>query len=156
MPTKQKSWDKVFMIRAVEAVLNKEMGLLKASKTFNVPRSTIKDYVKINGRNTVEALIGRKPVLLTEVEEELVRYCLVMGHKYYGLCAKDVKRVTYSLGIRNGARHPFSREKETAGESGSSCFSEDTLTCHSGNRNVCLLQEFMASPQRMLIISFPF
>jgi hypothetical protein len=62
------------MKRAVEAVLNKEMVLLKASKTFNVPRSTIKDYVKSNGRNTVEALIGRKPVLLTDVEEEMVRY----------------------------------------------------------------------------------
>jgi hypothetical protein len=41
------------MKRAVEAILNKEMGQLKASKSFNVPRSTIKDYVKIKGRNTV-------------------------------------------------------------------------------------------------------
>jgi hypothetical protein len=48
------------------------MGLLKASKSFNVPRSTIKDYVKSTGRNTVEALIGRKPVLPTEAEEEVV------------------------------------------------------------------------------------
>jgi hypothetical protein len=91
------------------------MGLLKASKTFNVPRPTIKDYAKSNGRNTVEALIGRKPVLPTEVEEGLVRYCLVMEHKYYGLCAKDAKRMAYSLAKRNGARHPFSREKEIAG-----------------------------------------
>jgi hypothetical protein len=103
------------MKRAVKAVLNKEMVLLRAPKTFNVPRSTIKDYVKSNGRNTIEALIGRKPVLSTEVEEELVLYCLVMEHKYYGFCAKDVKRVAYSLAVRNGARHPFSKEKETAG-----------------------------------------
>jgi hypothetical protein len=101
------------MKRVVEAVLNKEMGLLRASKTSDLPRSTIKDYVKIYGRNTVEALIGKKPVLPTEAEEELVRYCLVMEHEYYGLCAKDVKRVAYSLAVRNGARHPFSREKET-------------------------------------------
>jgi hypothetical protein len=101
------------MKRAVEAVINKEMGLLRASKTLNVPRSTIKDHTKSNERNTVEALIGRKPVLPTEVEEELVRYCLVMEHKYYGLCAKDVKRMAYSLAIRNGARHPFSRQRDS-------------------------------------------
>jgi hypothetical protein len=97
MPAKRKSWDKVSMKRVAEAVLNKEMGLLRASKTFNVPRSTIKDYVKINGRNTVEASVGRKPVLPTEVEEELVLYCLVMEHNYYGFCAKDVKRVALQL-----------------------------------------------------------
>jgi hypothetical protein len=61
------------------------------------------------------SLNGRKPVLPTEIEEELVRYCLVIEHKYYGLCAKDVKRMAYSLAIRNGARYPFSREKEKAG-----------------------------------------
>jgi hypothetical protein len=43
------------MKRAVEAVLNKEMGLLKASKTLNVLPSTINYYAKSNGRNTVEA-----------------------------------------------------------------------------------------------------
>lgn len=96
------------MKRAAEA-----MGFLKASETFNLPRSTLKDYVKSNGRNTVEALIGRKPALPTEVEE-FVRYCLVMEHKYYGLCAKDVKRVAYTVAIRNGVRHPslFKREKK--------------------------------------------
>jgi hypothetical protein len=123
---------------AVEGVLNKEMELLKTSRTFNLPRSIIKDYVKSNGKNTVEALIGRKQLLPTEEEEELVQYCLVMGHKYYGLCAKDVKCMANSLAIRYGARHPFSREKETAGENDSSCFSGDTLTCHSGNPNACI------------------
>jgi hypothetical protein len=37
-----------------------------------------------------------------------------MELEYYGLCAKGVKFMAYSLAIRNGARYPFSREKETA------------------------------------------
>jgi hypothetical protein len=39
-----------------------------------------------------------------------------MEHKYYGLCEKGVKRMAYSLAIRNGARHPFSRERERDSE----------------------------------------
>jgi hypothetical protein len=34
------------MRQAIRAVKNKEMGPLKADKSFNVPRSTLKDYVK--------------------------------------------------------------------------------------------------------------
>lgn len=61
------------MKRNLEAVFNEEMGLLKALKTFNLPPSAVKDCVKSNGKDTVEALIGKKPVLSTKGEEELVR-----------------------------------------------------------------------------------
>lgn len=44
--SQRKTWDKVQMREAVLAVKRKEMGLLKASQTIYVPRSTIKDYVK--------------------------------------------------------------------------------------------------------------
>jgi hypothetical protein len=63
---KRKAWDKESMVRAVKAVRDKEMGLLKASKMFNVPRATLKDYVNSRGKE-VEHLVtmrmGRKPVL---------------------------------------------------------------------------------------------
>lgn len=35
---KRKQWNKEDMIRAVRAVRNKEMGYLKASKAFGVPK----------------------------------------------------------------------------------------------------------------------
>jgi hypothetical protein len=78
MSAKRKSLDNVSMERAVKAMLNKEMGFLKASKTLNVLRSITKDFVNNKERNKVEAVIGRKPVLPAEVEEELVRHCLLM------------------------------------------------------------------------------
>jgi hypothetical protein len=34
--------------QAIRAVKKKKMGLLKAAKAFNVPRSTLTDYVKTN------------------------------------------------------------------------------------------------------------
>ncbi|XP_071445696.1 uncharacterized protein [Hetaerina americana] len=114
-PQKRKSWDKVSMIRAVEAVINKEMSLLKASKAFNVPRSTIKDYVKKNGKNSVEASIGRKPVLPADVEGQLVHYCLELERSYFGLTPRDVEAMAYHLATRHGLKHPFSDERQAAG-----------------------------------------
>jgi hypothetical protein len=63
--------------------------------------------VKINERNTIEALIGRMPVLCTDLEEEFVKYCHVVEHKYYGLRTKDVKHMACSLAVMNGVRRPF-------------------------------------------------
>jgi hypothetical protein len=35
-------WDKKSVVRAVKVIIDKEMGLLKASRMFNVPRATLK------------------------------------------------------------------------------------------------------------------
>jgi hypothetical protein len=40
----RKTWDKEAVLKAFEAVKNEEMGTLKASQNFNVPRSTLRDY----------------------------------------------------------------------------------------------------------------
>lgn len=106
------------MREAVLAVKRKEMGLLKASKTFNVPRSTIKDYVKKTEEELeklLEVPLGRKPVLPSEIEDELVEYCLQMEVSFYGLTARDVKRMAFHLAMRNNIPHPFSNEKKSAG-----------------------------------------
>lgn len=77
----QKQWNKLKMLDAVMAVQNKEMGLLKASKIYGVPRSTVKDYVKKpldKVKKLLKVPLGRKTVLPPEIEKELVNYCLIM------------------------------------------------------------------------------
>jgi hypothetical protein len=57
------------------------MGLLRASKVFEVPKSTLKDKVNNNEQNIeklVNIRIGRKPVLPESLENALVSYCLIM------------------------------------------------------------------------------
>jgi hypothetical protein len=44
-PKKYNTW-KDNRMRAIITVKNKEMGLLRASKVFEVPKSTLKDKVK--------------------------------------------------------------------------------------------------------------
>lgn len=116
---KRKLWDAGAMTKAVEAVRANEMGYKKAAKLFKVPRATLKDYVK-NSEKSVETLVsgrmGRKPVLPTELEEELVKYCLQMEKNYYGVTASDLKRMAYQLANRNNIPHPFSLAKKKAGK----------------------------------------
>jgi hypothetical protein len=56
------------MVRAINAVRGKEMGLLRALKMFSVPRTTLKDYVN-RGKDT-EAIVtmsmGRKSALFRQ------------------------------------------------------------------------------------------
>ncbi|CAH2092167.1 unnamed protein product [Euphydryas editha] len=116
---KRKLWDPEAMKKAVEAVRTKEMGYKKAVKLFNVPRATLKDYVKKSDKpieDIVSAKMGRKPILPVELEEELVGYCLQMEKNYYGVTASDLKRMAFQLAIRNNIPHPFSLTKKKAGK----------------------------------------
>nr|CAH7753508.1 unnamed protein product [Callosobruchus chinensis] len=119
MPLKQrKKWDAESMKRAVEAVRNREMGTLKASKSFNVPKSTLIDYVR--SKKSTETLIniklGRKPALTLDLEQALVQYALEMDKRFFGLRAADISRLAFQLAIRNGLKHPFSLTNATAGK----------------------------------------
>jgi len=73
------------------------MDYLKATKTFNVPQTTLEVYVKkcrntnISVNKVVNQSIGRKPVFSEEMENELAHYCRVMDKKrYYSLRGRSV------------------------------------------------------------------
>lgn len=105
------------MKEAVIAVKNKEMVLLKSSKAFQVPRSTLKDYIKKPEdelQKLLDVPLGRRPILSPDIEDQLVAYCLKMDKPYYGLTTKDVKRMAFQLAIRNNIRHPFSEKTKSA------------------------------------------
>ena len=107
------------MIEAVNAVKKKKMGYLKASKVYNVPKSTLEDYVKHKTKD-INALIntklGRKCSLGDELEEELVRYCKVMENMYFGLRSSDIRQLAFQIAVRNNIDHPFSLSKGAAGK----------------------------------------
>lgn len=76
------------MRRAIIAVRNKEVGLGRASKTFEVPKSTLKDKVnsgEANLNKLVKTKLGRKSVLDNDLEQSLVKYCLDTEARFYGL-----------------------------------------------------------------------
>lgn len=67
---KRKSSNPTYKVAAVDAERRKDMGLQKAAISFNIPRSTLKDYV-MKGEHDVKKRVlenlGRKLVLPPEL-----------------------------------------------------------------------------------------
>ncbi|CAH2011577.1 unnamed protein product [Acanthoscelides obtectus] len=107
------------MVLTIKAVRTHVMGYKTAAKHFQVPKGTLERYVKIinfSPEELVRTTLGRKPALGKAIEDELVRYCLDMDNRFFGLRRSDVKRMAFELAIANNIQHPFSQEKGVAGK----------------------------------------
>ncbi|KAK9675198.1 CENP-B N-terminal DNA-binding domain [Popillia japonica] len=98
---KHKTWNPDQTKLAIHAVREKEMGYLKASKVFDVPKSTLEDYAKQFDKTQeqlVAAPIGRRPVLSLGMEEDLFPIdwkCIVLAlRKPQGISKARIKGFT--------------------------------------------------------------
>ncbi|KAJ8889699.1 hypothetical protein PR048_009200 [Dryococelus australis] len=118
----RKKWESASMLKAVEAVRNKIMVFLKASKTFGVPRSTLENNVNHKTIRDADVLCSKKLcvkcVLPDELESKLAEYCMVMEERFYGLRTNDIPRLVFQLAARNNVKHPFSEDKGAADKKG--------------------------------------
>ena len=91
------------------AVRENKMRFLKASKGFNVPKTTLRrhfhDQNKIakNGRKH----IGRIPDLPQVLEKQLADHVLQMEAKFYGLTPADLKKLAFEIATANGLATRF-------------------------------------------------
>jgi hypothetical protein len=113
-----KSWNTESLIQAIKAVCNKEMGCLAAAKKYNLPRSTLYDYVCSNWDpfQATQSKLGRKPIIPPAFEENLVEYLLLIERKYFGCTRDDVRRLAFQLAVQNNIPSPFSIAKEAEGK----------------------------------------
>lgn len=101
------------MTKAIDAVRKKMMGWKKASKQFNVPKTTLMRLSNMKYGTPEEAAKtkrGRLTVLGKDLEEELVHYCLAMEASFFGLTRNDLRRMAVQLSERNNIKHPFKDE----------------------------------------------
>jgi hypothetical protein len=83
---KHNTWKKDNMIRVLIAVRNKEIGLLRAAKIFEMSKSALENKVKATEQSTeksVNTRIGRKLVLREDLENAIVSYCLVIKNSFW-------------------------------------------------------------------------
>ena len=95
-------------VRAVQG--GKSLG--EAAAAFSVPKTTLRrktQQVKEFGESntTIKTPLGRKPVLNDMLEQELVKYCLEMDKRFFGLTRDDCRRLAYQLAEANGLPNPF-------------------------------------------------
>jgi hypothetical protein len=101
-PVNRKLWDKEKMIRAVRSVRAGQMGYKRASKQFNVPKGTLERYVKYNITSLEELVqvnLVRRPILLYHIESELIKYCIEVDARYYGLRMNNLKYMAFQSAI---------------------------------------------------------
>jgi len=106
------------MCLAVRVVKSGEVGYLRASKFFSLPRGTLERSVKNTSRSSEELVymhLGRITLLPSEHGNKVVEYCITMDQRYCGLC-QDIKRMAFQLAIRNGLKHPLNQENSAAGK----------------------------------------
>jgi hypothetical protein len=106
-------------ILAVRSVRAGQMGYKRATKQFIEQKGTLERCVKDSTKSLeelVQVKLGRRPILPDHIEGELMRYCIEMDARHYGLRRNDVKRMAFQLAMRNGIQHPFSLQRQSAGK----------------------------------------
>lgn len=110
---RRQTWDKAKMAEAIKKVRNKEMSFLKASKVFEVPKTTLRRLalqVEKLPEVVVEQKMGRKPVFTDQMENELVELLLEKESICLGFTNQDVRKLAFQLAERNKIPHPFHNE----------------------------------------------
>lgn len=111
---RRQTWDEERMKKAVECVKEKKWGYLRASKHFDVPRTTLFRLCQKKDAISVKPRLGRKTILPDYLEKALVEYCLVMEKKLFGLTRTDLRNMAFLLAKKNNIPNPF----ETLGTAG--------------------------------------
>lgn len=118
--TDRQKWDVQSMESAVESVISGEMGYLKASQQFDVPKTTLERYVtkkKNNCSYEIDKTEGKyKKVFTQEQETELAEYLKSMESRLFGLTVKDLQLLAFQLAERNGLSHRFNNTTGMAGQ----------------------------------------
>ena len=93
------------MERAISAVHRGDMGTNEASRTYNVPASTLSRH--ITGKNKIAVgeikYHGHACAFPDDIEAELVQHILTLESMYFGLRIDDLRRLAFDLAHKRRA-----------------------------------------------------
>ena len=84
---KNGEWKQSNIKLAIDAIKNKEMQFLKASKTFGVPKTTLHQHLKGNNKYALNGKkhVGRQVDLPEDIEAQLVEHAIDLEARFYDL-----------------------------------------------------------------------
>lgn len=109
--TDRRRWKKDELQRALQAIRD-GFSVHKASKVFEIPRSTLIRYMK-NPSSVSEK--PRAAVFSPEQELEMVNHILDLQSRLYGLTSHDIREMAFELAEKNKLTHRFNRKARLAG-----------------------------------------
>lgn len=106
-------WTEESLHKAMDAVRKKEMGVNEASRSFGVPKTTLKRRLKSN--NVIKKSLG-PPSILGEVNERKIVGHIKKLQKYgFAPTRNSVRSMAFHLAERLKLNHKFDRENQMAG-----------------------------------------
>lgn len=117
----RQDWSEEDMKAAIRAIEAKEMGWLRASKTFNVPFGTLRrraNNVKGNKFSTgfkKGYMGGKRTTFSVEQEQELVQHVKNLENRFFGMTTLELRKLAYQWAEKNKIPHTFNKEIEEAG-----------------------------------------
>lgn len=111
----RQNWTEQNMQQAIDAVLNKRMGWLLASKTYNVPFTTLRRRARLPQGYKKGYLGGHKITFSEDLETEIVQHIKALENSFFGLTTTDLRRLAYQVAEAKHITHRFSKEKQLAG-----------------------------------------
>ncbi|XP_045449069.1 uncharacterized protein LOC123657592 [Melitaea cinxia] len=124
--TDRGTWEEDDMRKAVRAVLSETIGFLRASTTYNVPKSTLERRVRKarcagddadSDNDCGKKKLGRyKTVFTREQEEELSQNIKSMETRLFGITGKELRILAFQLAERNHIENQFNTQTGMAGE----------------------------------------
>ncbi|CAH1968380.1 unnamed protein product [Acanthoscelides obtectus] len=123
--TNRGAWNEMNMERALQAVAEKRMGWLKASRHFQVPQATLRRHAMNQNKIAVgrRKHLGRHETTLNRgLEEALVEHMLALEARFFGVTTEDVRIMAYELGVRMKLKHQFNNTKKLQAKVGYALF----------------------------------
>ena len=95
----QQSWSEEAMTRAILAINKKEIGYLKASKMYQIPKTTLRRRVKGGNIRAIGSKkgLGRLSTFSEAQEKELVAHVLDLEQRFFGVTRKHLQSLAFEL-----------------------------------------------------------
>ena len=106
-------WSVQALRKALDAIKGKELTIGKAAMTYDIPKSTLLRHLHKTmpiPENYAKSLGGAQAVFTHEQEQNLVKYCLDMVSRLFGLTGKQLRQLAYDYAEANNIKHKFSNK----------------------------------------------
>lgn len=114
--TKNYSYTVDTLKEALNAIKKDGRKIRDAGRHYNIPEATLRKYLAKPMDEIQQPSLGRKSVIPSNVELQMVEFIVQLCNMFYGLTPKDLRRLTFKYVEDNGISHSFNKELCLAGK----------------------------------------
>lgn len=106
-------WTEDNLIKAIQAIEEKEMGVNEAAKAFSIPKTTLKRRIKTHVYT--KGPLGPSSVLGVTNEKRIAAHIQKLQNRGFSACRNSVRSMAFELAEKLKLPHTFNKETKRAG-----------------------------------------